>query len=149
MPPDHLILTPFSFCLQSFPAPGSFLASQLFMSRGQQLPNLLDEYRHSQVLMVGKEQSQDPSLGVPAPLTPALHRKTQPRHVLPLAHHGEVRALGWVGQGGGAHGGLLWSAENLEEISEEIANPQARRNWPENGEMPEKIMRAASSEISW
>ena len=111
------------------------------MSRGQQLPNLLDEHRHSQVLMVGKEQRQDPSLGVPAPSTPALHRKTQTRHV--------VWALGWVGQGGGAHGGLLWSAENLEEISEETASPQARRNWPENGEIPEKITRAASSEISW
>ena len=46
----------------------------------------------------------------------------------------------WDGEGG--HGGLLWSAENLEEISEETANPEARRNWPKNGEIPEKIMRA-------
>ena len=49
-----------------------------------------------------------------------------------------------VGRGGGEwHAGLLWSAENLGEISEETANPKARRNWPKNGEIPEKIMRAS------
>ena len=32
MPSDHLILIPFSFCPQSFPASGSFLMSQLFTS---------------------------------------------------------------------------------------------------------------------
>ena len=61
MPSDHLILTPFSFCLQSFPAQGSFLISQLFMSHGQQLPNLLDEYRHSQVLVLVKSKARVPS----------------------------------------------------------------------------------------
>ena len=61
MPSDHFILTPFSFCLQSFPAPGSFLISQLFMSHGQQLPNLLDEYRHSQVLAEVKSKARIPA----------------------------------------------------------------------------------------
>ena len=36
MPPSHLIsAAPFSFCLQSFPASGSFPVSQLFASGGQ------------------------------------------------------------------------------------------------------------------
>ena len=38
MPCNHLILCcPFSFCLQSFPASGSFPVSQLFVSRGQNI----------------------------------------------------------------------------------------------------------------
>ena len=38
MPYNHLILCrPFSFCLQSFPASGSFLMSQLFTSGGQSI----------------------------------------------------------------------------------------------------------------
>ena len=38
MPSNYLILcTPFSFCLQSFPAPGTFLMSQLFPSAGQSI----------------------------------------------------------------------------------------------------------------
>ena len=32
---NHLIIVPFSFCLQSFPASGSFQMSQLFASGGQ------------------------------------------------------------------------------------------------------------------
>ena len=38
MPSNHLILViPFSSCLQSFPASGSFLMSQLFASGGQSI----------------------------------------------------------------------------------------------------------------
>ena len=38
MPSNHLILClPFSSCLQSFPASGSFLMSQLFVSGGQSI----------------------------------------------------------------------------------------------------------------
>ena len=38
MPPNHLILChPFSSCLPSFPASGSFLMSQLFASGGQSI----------------------------------------------------------------------------------------------------------------
>ena len=38
MPPNHLILcVPFSSCLQSFPASGSFTMSQLFASGGQSI----------------------------------------------------------------------------------------------------------------
>ena len=38
MPSNHLILlVPFSFCLQSFPASGSFPVSQLFTSGGQSI----------------------------------------------------------------------------------------------------------------
>ena len=35
MPPNHLIFHPFSSCLQSFPASGSFPGSQFFPSGGQ------------------------------------------------------------------------------------------------------------------
>ena len=35
MPSSHLIFIPFSFCLQSFPASGSFQTSQFFASGGQ------------------------------------------------------------------------------------------------------------------
>ena len=37
MPSNHLILTPFSSCPQSFPASGSFPVSQLFASGGQRI----------------------------------------------------------------------------------------------------------------
>ena len=38
MPSNHLILCcPFSFCLQSFPASGSFLMSQFFISGGHSI----------------------------------------------------------------------------------------------------------------
>ena len=37
MPSDHLILVPFSSCLQSFPASGSFPVSQFFASGGQSI----------------------------------------------------------------------------------------------------------------
>ena len=37
MPSNHLILVPFSSCLQSFPASGSFPMSQFFTSGGQSI----------------------------------------------------------------------------------------------------------------
>ena len=37
MPSNHLISVPFSSCLQSFPASGSFLMSQFFESSGQSI----------------------------------------------------------------------------------------------------------------
>ena len=37
MPSNHLILVPFSFCPQSFPASGSFQMSQFFTSGGQRI----------------------------------------------------------------------------------------------------------------
>ena len=37
MPSNHLVLIPFSSCLQSFPESGSFLMSQLFASDGQSI----------------------------------------------------------------------------------------------------------------
>ena len=37
MPPTHFVLCPFSFCLQSFPASGSFPMSQFFASGSQRI----------------------------------------------------------------------------------------------------------------
>ena len=40
IPSNHLILFPFSSCLQSFPASGSFPVSQFFASDGQSIKDL-------------------------------------------------------------------------------------------------------------
>ena len=37
MPSNHIMITPFSSCAQSFPASGSFLVSQLFAPGGQSI----------------------------------------------------------------------------------------------------------------
>ena len=54
MPSKHLSVVPFSSCLQSFPASGSFLMSQLFTSGGQSFSfNISPSNEHPGLISLG------------------------------------------------------------------------------------------------